>query len=101
MNVIFIEPSFPNNQREFTRALHAAGANVFGIGERPVDYLSSDVKSWLSDYYQVRSVVHEPSLLTAVKAIQEKGSTGWKRRLRLTSWRLHRCAKPPASPGHR
>ena len=71
MNVIFIEPSFPNNQREFTRALHAAGANVIGIGERPVDYLSSDVKSWLSDYYQVRSVVHEPSLLAAVKAIQE------------------------------
>lgn len=72
MNVIFIEPSFPNNQREFTRALHAAGANVIGIGERPVDYLAPDVKSWLADYYQVRSVVHEPSLLAAVKAIQEK-----------------------------
>ncbi len=35
MNVIFIEPSFPYNQREFVRALHAAGANVIGIGERP------------------------------------------------------------------
>ncbi len=70
MNVIFIEPSFPNNQREFTRALHAAGATVIGIGERPVDYLASDVKSWLSDYVQVRSVVHEPSLLAAVKAVQ-------------------------------
>lgn len=72
MNVIFIEPSFPNNQREFTRALHAAGANVIGIGERPVEYLASDVKSWLSDYVQVRSVVHEPSLLAAVKAVQGK-----------------------------
>ena len=28
MNVIFIEPSFPTNQHEFVRALHAAGANV-------------------------------------------------------------------------
>ena len=72
MNVIFIEPSFPNNQREFTRALHAAGANVVGIGERPVEYLASDVRSWLSDYVQVRSVVHEPSLLAAVKAVQGK-----------------------------
>ena len=26
MNVIFVEPSFPQNQREFVRALHAAGA---------------------------------------------------------------------------
>ena len=36
MNVIFVEPSFPYNQREFVRALHATGATVIGIGERPV-----------------------------------------------------------------
>ncbi|MDX1507152.1 MAG: ATP-grasp domain-containing protein [Woeseiaceae bacterium] len=72
MNVIFIEPSFPYNQREFVRGLHAAGANVIGIGERPVEYLSGDVKEWLADYVQVRSVVHEPSLLEAVKAVQKK-----------------------------
>jgi carbamoylphosphate synthase large subunit len=72
MNVIFIEPCFPNNQREFARALHAAGANVIGIGERPVEYLPDDVKSWLLEYVQVSSVVHEPSLLDAVKSIQSK-----------------------------
>ncbi len=72
MNVIFIEPSFPYNQREFVRALHAAGANVIGIGERPVEHLSDELKSWLGDYVQVRSVVHEPSLLAAVKRIQGK-----------------------------
>ena len=70
MNIIFIEPSFPSNQREFVRALHKAGANVIGIGERPVDYLDSEVQGWLKDYVQVRSVVHEPSLLKAVKLIQ-------------------------------
>ncbi|MDH3551708.1 MAG: ATP-grasp domain-containing protein [Gammaproteobacteria bacterium] len=70
MNIIFIEPSFPHNQREFVRALHAAGANVIGIGERPLDYLDSEVKGWLHDYVQVRSVVHEPSLLKAVQRIQ-------------------------------
>ena len=50
MNIIFIEPSFPHNQREFVRALKTVGANVIGIGERPVEYLNSDVKGWLSDY---------------------------------------------------
>lgn len=72
MNVIFIEPSFPYNQREFVRGLHAAGANVIGIGERPASYLSDEIKSWLTDYVQVSSVVHEPSLLEAVKAVQNK-----------------------------
>ena len=72
MNVIFVEPSFPNNQREFARALHAAGANVIGIGERPIDYLDTEVKGWLQDYVQVRSVVHEPSLLKAVQLIQSQ-----------------------------
>jgi carbamoylphosphate synthase large subunit len=72
MNVIFVEPCFPYNQREFVRALHAAGANVIGIGERPVDALPSDVKGWLGDYIRVRSVVHEPSLLEAVRYAQSK-----------------------------
>jgi carbamoylphosphate synthase large subunit len=72
MNVIFVEPSFPYNQREFVRGLHAAGANVIGIGERPASYLSDEVKGWLAEYVQVSSVVHEPSLLEAVKAVQSK-----------------------------
>ena len=70
MNIIFIEPSFPYNQREFVRGLHAAGANVIGIGERPVSHLSDELKSWMIDYVQVSSVVHEPSLLKAVRAVQ-------------------------------
>ena len=70
MNIIFVEPSFPYNQREFVRGLHAAGANVIGVGERPASHLSDELKSWMSDYVQVRSVVHEPSLLAAVKAVQ-------------------------------
>jgi carbamoylphosphate synthase large subunit len=70
MNIIFIEPSFPYNQREFVRGLHDAGANVIGIGERPQEYLADDVKGWLSHYVQVKSVVHEPSLLRAVQHIQ-------------------------------
>ena len=33
MNVVFVEPFFPRNQREFARALAEAGATVIGIGE--------------------------------------------------------------------
>ena len=72
MNVIFVEPSFPYNQREFVRGLIAAGANVIGIGERPRDYLSDEMKGWLVEYVQVSSVVHEPTLLEAVRLIQSK-----------------------------
>ncbi len=72
MNIIFIEPSFPYNQREFVRGLHEAGASVIGIGERPQDYLADDVRNWLSHYVQVQSVVHEPSLLRAVQQVQNQ-----------------------------
>lgn len=72
MNIIFIEPSFPYNQKEFVRGLHLAGARVIGIGERPREYLPDDVKGWLSSYVQVQSVVHEPSLLRAVQEVQKK-----------------------------
>ncbi len=81
MNVIFVEPSFPYNQKEFVRGLKAVGANVFGIGERPVEYLDGDVKQWLTHYEQVRSVVHLPSLLDAVKRCQ---GIAWIDRLEAT-----------------
>jgi carbamoylphosphate synthase large subunit len=81
MNIIFIEPSFPYNQREFVRGLHAAGAKVIGIGERPAAHLGNELKSWLGDYVQVSSVVHEPSLLKAVRAIQR---SVWVDRLETT-----------------
>jgi carbamoylphosphate synthase large subunit len=72
MNIIFNEPSFPYNQREFVRGLAKAGANVIGIGERPKEYLGDEVKGYLKHYVQVRSVVHEPSLFQAVREIQGK-----------------------------
>ncbi|MEM1144155.1 MAG: ATPase, partial [Pseudomonadota bacterium] len=72
MNIIFVEPAFPNNQREFVRALHAAGARVIGIGERPLEYLDDQLKGWLTEYLQIGSVVHAPSLMQAVRAVQSK-----------------------------
>ena len=72
MNIIFIEPCFPYYQRDFVRALHAAGANVIGIGERPREALDDRLRTWLAHYVQVPSVVHEPTLLDAVRAVQQR-----------------------------
>ena len=73
MHVLFLEPSFPKNQREFVRGLKMAGAYVTGIGETPADSLSPDVKRWLDGYEQVRSVVDEKALLECVQRVQARG----------------------------
>ena len=72
MNVIFIEPFFPKNQREFVRALHAVGARVIGVGEYPFDGFDDDLKKWLYHYEQVPSVVNEEAVTRTVKWIQER-----------------------------
>jgi len=70
MNVIFVEPSFPANQREFVRGLFQVGARVIGIGERPKEALDDDLKRWMVHYEQVPSVVDEESMLKAVRWLQ-------------------------------
>jgi len=72
MHVIFIEPAFPHNQRQFVRALAAVGARVFGIGERPREALDDELKSWLAEYLQIRSVVDEAALGEAVRRVQRQ-----------------------------
>lgn len=81
MHVIFVEPSFPANQREFARALRAVGAQVTGIGERPIEYLDNEMRGWLHAYEQVPSVVNEGALLEAVQRVQARG---WVDRLEAT-----------------
>ena len=70
VNIIFLEPSFPDNQKQFVRALHEVGASVIGVGERPKDWLGDDVKSWLTHYEQVPSVVDEDRLIDVVRLLQ-------------------------------
>jgi len=72
VNVIFLEPCFPANQREFVRGLHAAGAAVIGIGERPKEALDDDLKRWMVHYERVSSVVDEEAVLKAVRWLQSK-----------------------------
>lgn len=67
MHVVFIEPCFPANQKEFVRALHQAGAAVSGIGERPREALDADLRRWLLHYEQVPTVVDADTLTKTVK----------------------------------
>jgi hypothetical protein len=71
-DVVFLEPSFPRNQREFVRALHAVGARVTGIGERPKEWLDPELRHWLTHYEQVGNVTDEAQVERAVRFVQSK-----------------------------
>jgi formate-dependent phosphoribosylglycinamide formyltransferase (GAR transformylase) len=72
MNVVFVEPFFPSNQRNFPRALAEAGATVIGIGEYPLDAMDDQLKGWLHHYEQVRSVTDVEAMTHAVRWVQDK-----------------------------
>jgi formate-dependent phosphoribosylglycinamide formyltransferase (GAR transformylase) len=72
MNVVFVEPFFPNNQRQFARALAESGAIVIGIGEYPVDAFDDQLKGWLYHYERVPSVTDVAAMTQAVRWVQDK-----------------------------
>jgi hypothetical protein len=72
VDVVFVEPCFPANQREFVRALHAVGARVTGVGERPRESLDPELRHWLFHYEQIGNVTSEAQLEKFVRWTQEK-----------------------------
>src|SRR3954466_8453666 len=72
MNVIFVEPFFPANQRQFVRALAEAGATVIGIGEYGVESFDDDLKNWMHHYERISSVTDVEALTRAVRWVQDK-----------------------------
>lgn len=70
LDVVFLEPCFPANQREFVRALHAVGARVTGIGERPKESLDPALRGWLTHYEQIGNVTDEAQVERAVRWLQ-------------------------------
>lgn len=72
IDVVFLEPCFPANQREFVRALHSVGARVTGIGERPKDSLDESLRHWLTHYEQVSNVTDVAQVERAVRFVQSK-----------------------------
>lgn len=72
MHVVFLEPCFPGNQPDFVRGLHEVGATITGIGERPREALSDDLRRWLTHYEQVPSVVDADRVASVVGAVNER-----------------------------
>jgi carbamoylphosphate synthase large subunit len=72
VDVVLLEPCFPANQREFARALHAVGARVTGIGERPKASLDDDLRSWLTHYEQVSNITDVHQVEKVVRFLQTK-----------------------------
>jgi carbamoylphosphate synthase large subunit len=72
MHIVFIEPSFPGNQKDFVRALAQAGATVTAIGEMPKEALTSELREWLFHYEQVSSVVDAEAVTRLVRDIHAR-----------------------------
>ncbi|MDO5503803.1 MAG: ATP-grasp domain-containing protein [Actinomycetia bacterium] len=70
MNIVFVEPSFPKNQRRFLWALRDVGATVIGVGETPEDWLEPEVRDALAGYYKVDNVTDPHQLDAAVEWAQ-------------------------------
>ena len=65
MNVVFLSPHFPPHFFRFCLNLKAVGANVLGIGDEPYDNLSTDVRSALTEYFQVNDMHDYDALVRA------------------------------------
>jgi formate-dependent phosphoribosylglycinamide formyltransferase (GAR transformylase) len=72
VNIVFVEPAFPPTQRQFVRALAEVDATVVGVGERPDEELDEQLRSWMSHYHRVPTVVDVGVLTDVVSWIQDK-----------------------------
>jgi D-alanine-D-alanine ligase-like ATP-grasp enzyme len=69
-HVVFIEPRFPANQKQFIRALAEMGVTISAIGEGSKQSLDDDLRRWLTHYEEVRNVTSAQAILDAVRFIQ-------------------------------
>jgi Carbamoyl-phosphate synthase L chain, ATP binding domain len=81
MNVVFVDPAFPPTQRHFVRALAEVGASVYGVGDRPGEWLDDELRSWMVHYHHVPDVTDVGAMTDAVRWIQDKA---WVDRLEAT-----------------
>ncbi|HEX6888727.1 MAG TPA: ATP-grasp domain-containing protein [Candidatus Nanopelagicales bacterium] len=70
MNIVFVEPRFPETQRQFVRALRAVGAYVMVVSEYDYDHYDPELRSWIDWHYRVGSVTDEAALEHAVRQAQ-------------------------------
>ena len=72
MHVVFVEPAFPKNQREFLRGLLSTGARVSAISERAPEALPNELREGLFQFERVRSVVDEHAMAEAVRRLAKR-----------------------------
>jgi hypothetical protein len=72
MHVVFIEPRFPGNQKQFVKGLVDVGATVTAIGEGSKQSLDDDLRHWLAHYEEVGSVCDEAAVLRALQFVQSR-----------------------------
>jgi formate-dependent phosphoribosylglycinamide formyltransferase (GAR transformylase) len=69
-HIVFIEPRFPANQKQFIRALAEIGVRVSAIGEGSKSSLDDELRHWLTHYEEIRNVTDPQQVLDAVRFIQ-------------------------------
>lgn len=72
MHIVFVEPRFPGNQKQFVKGLAEVGATITAIGEGGKDSLDDELRRWLTHYEQVDNVTDEAGLLRALRFVQSR-----------------------------
>ncbi len=68
MKVVFLAPSYPPEMQQYTRGLAEVGAEVYGVGDTPVQALPGPLKHHLHDYLQVPRLLDEADVVERVTA---------------------------------
>ena len=66
MNFVYLCPDFPPNFTLFSRRLAELGVKVLGVGEAPLESLSTPLGEALCDYYRVRDMHDRDELVRAL-----------------------------------
>ena len=78
MNLVFISPHFPQTYWHFCAGAKANGVNVLGIADTDYWNLPQELRSSLSDYYQVHSLENYDEIYRAVAWFAHKwGKIDW------------------------
>jgi hypothetical protein len=66
MNFVFLSPHFPSNYYRFAVALKNHGVTVLGLADESYDYIRSELKSSLAEYFRVNNMNDYDELLRAL-----------------------------------
>jgi hypothetical protein len=66
VNFVFISPHFPSNYYQFCTRLSNLGVNVLGLADEPYDYLRSDLRQSLREYFRVSNMHNYDEMIRAM-----------------------------------